>query len=72
MQAIHLEEVRDELVFALESSGIEQFEPKVNTYYRGQEKIAEAIKEKTHSNDPNKKGKIEKIIKTWLSVLYRR
>ena len=63
VQAIHLEEVRDELVFALESSGIEQFEPKVNTYYRGQEKIAEAVKEKAHSKDPNKKGKIEKIIK---------
>ncbi|MBN2591183.1 MAG: hypothetical protein JXA96_15055 [Sedimentisphaerales bacterium] len=63
VQVIHLEEVRDELVFALESSGIEQFEPKVNTYYRGQEKIAEAIKEKAHSEDPNKKGKIEKVIK---------
>ena len=63
VQAIHLEEVRDELVFALESSGIEQFEPKVNTYYRGQEKIAEAVKEKAKSKDPNKKGKIEKIIK---------
>ena len=63
VQAIHLEEVRDELVFALESSGIEQFEPKINTYYRGQEKIAEAIKDKAHSKDPNKKGKIEKVLK---------
>ncbi len=64
IQVTHLEEVKDELVFALESSGIEQFEPKVNTYYRGQEKIAEAIKEKTHSDDPNKKGKIEKVLKS--------
>ncbi len=62
-QVTHLDEVKDELVFALESSGIEQFEPKVNTYYRGQEKIAEAIKEKTLSDDPNKKGKIEKVLK---------
>ncbi len=63
VQATHLDEVKDELVFALESGGIEQFEPKVNTYYRGQEKIAEAIKEKVHSKDPNNKGKIEKVLK---------
>ena len=63
IQTTHLEEVKDELVFALESGGIEQFEPKLNTYYRGQEKIAEAIKEKAQSKDPNKKGKIEKVIK---------
>ncbi len=59
----HLEEIRDELVFALESSGIEQFEPEVNSDYRGQEKFAEAIKEKKQCKDPDKKGKIESVIK---------
>ena len=64
MQTItHLEEVRDELVFTLESSGIEQFKPELNSDYRGQEKIAEAIKEKKESKDPDKRGKIESVLK---------
>ncbi|MEJ2648084.1 MAG: nucleotide exchange factor GrpE [Sedimentisphaerales bacterium] len=62
-QSTHLEEVRDELVFALESSGIEQFEPKVNSEYRGQEKFAEAVKERTECEEPDKKGKIESVLK---------
>jgi molecular chaperone GrpE (heat shock protein) len=59
----NLEEVRDELVFALESSGIEQFEPEINSEYRGQEKTAEAIKEKKQCEDPDKKGKIESVLR---------
>ena len=47
----------------MESSGIEQFEPEINSEYRGQEKIAEAVKEKTKNKDPELKGKIEKIIR---------
>jgi len=58
-----LEEVRDELIFALESSGVEQFEPEINSDYRGQEKYAEAVKEKKKSDDPKRKGKIEKVLK---------
>jgi len=59
----HLEDIRDELVFALESSGIEQFEPEVNSNYRGQEKYAEAVKGKQSCNKPKQKGKIAKIIR---------
>lgn len=62
-EAQNLEEVKDELVFALESSGIEQFEPEINSEYRGQEKVAEAVKEKAKSNEPENKGKIEKVIR---------
>ena len=58
-----LEEVRDELIFALESSGVEQFEPEINSDYRGQEKYAEAVKEKKKSDDPKQKGKIDKVLK---------
>jgi molecular chaperone GrpE (heat shock protein) len=58
-----LEEIRDELIFALESSGVEQFEPEINSDYRGQEKYAEAVKEKKRCNDPKQKGKIEKVIR---------
>ncbi len=59
----NLEEIRDELVFALESSGVERFELEINSDYRGQEKIAEAVKDKEHCDDPNMKGKIAKVIR---------
>jgi len=62
-KAVHLEEVRDELIFALESSGIEQFEPEINSEYRGQEKFAEAVKDKQESDDPNQAGKIAQVIR---------
>jgi len=63
VKAIHLEEIRDELIFSLESSGIEQFEPEINSEYRGQEKYAEAIKDKQESDDPNHTGNIAKVIR---------
>lgn len=63
VQMANFEEIRDELVFALESSGIEQFQPEINSEYRGQEKTVEAIKEKKHNKDPEKKGKIESVLK---------
>ena len=59
----HLEEVRDELIFALESSGIEQFEPETESEYRGQEKLAEAVKEKQGCDDPERAGKIANVIR---------
>lgn len=62
-KAAHLEEIRDELIFALESSGIEQFEPEINSEYRGHEKFAEAVKDKQESDDPNLTGKIAQVIR---------
>jgi len=59
----HLEEVRDELIFALESSGIEQFEPETDSEYRGQEKLAETVKEKQGCDDPEQAGKIANVIR---------
>ena len=53
----------DELIFALESSGIEQFEPEINSDYRGQERYAEAVKNKQHCDDPNQAGKIARVIR---------
>lgn len=58
-----LEEIRDDFLFALESSGIEQFEPKVNSNYREQEKYAEALKEKEITESDNLKGKIAKVVR---------
>jgi molecular chaperone GrpE (heat shock protein) len=62
-KVIHLEEVMDELIFALESSGVEQFEPEINSRYQGQEKYAEAVKDKQQSDDPNQTGKIAQVIR---------
>jgi len=62
-KAIHLEEVMDELIFALESSGIEQFEPEISSKYQGQEKYAEAVKDKQQSDDPKHTGTIAKVIR---------
>ena len=59
----YLKEVRDELIFALESSGVEQFEPEINSDYHGLEKQLEAVKEKEHSDDPDLSGKIAKVLK---------
>ncbi len=58
-----LEEVRDELIFALESSGIEQFEPETDSEYRGQEKFAEAVKDKLECDDPEQSGRIANVIR---------
>lgn len=58
-----LTEARDELVFALESSGIEQFKPEINSDYRGQEKFAEAVKARQQCKDSKKSGKIANIIR---------
>jgi molecular chaperone GrpE (heat shock protein) len=58
-----LEEIRDELVFSLESNGIEQFEPEINSDYRGQEKTAEAVKDKEACSDRKQAGKIAEVIR---------
>lgn len=58
-----LKEVRDELFFSLESSGVERFEPAINSDYRGQEKKIEALKDKQCCDHPDMKGKIAKVIR---------
>jgi molecular chaperone GrpE (heat shock protein) len=58
-----LEEIRDELVFALESSGVERFEPHINSEYRGQERKAEAIKDRVKAEDKQMNGKIAKVLR---------
>ncbi len=60
----NLEQVRDELLFALESSGLERYEPRKESDYRGQEKTAEAVKEKHSANEPGLSGKIADVIKS--------
>lgn len=59
----HLQEVRDELLFSLESSGVEQFEVELYSDYRGQEKRLEAVKERKPCDDPSMAGKIAEVVK---------
>jgi len=63
IESADLEDIRDELIFSLESSGIEQFTPEINSDYSGQEKFAEVTKDKVASNDVNVRGKIAEVIK---------
>jgi len=46
VDSVDLEEVKDELIFALESSGIEQFRPEINSEYRGQESLPKRSRQK--------------------------
>lgn len=63
VEAGQMQEVRDELIFALESSGVERFEPQINSDYRGQEKRAEVVKEKEYSQKGKMTGKIAQVIR---------
>lgn len=63
IEAPYLREMHDELLFALESSGVEQFEPQINCDYRGQEKLIEALTEKVDCDDPQLSGKIAQVVR---------
>jgi molecular chaperone GrpE (heat shock protein) len=58
-----LQEIHDELIFALESSGVERFSPDINSDYYGQEKKLEAIKERVPCKDPALNGKIAEVVR---------
>ncbi|MCG8701580.1 MAG: nucleotide exchange factor GrpE, partial [Bacteroidales bacterium] len=61
--AQELGEVHDELLFSLESSGVEQFAPELNSSFCGQERVAEAVKEKEPCTDTTLKGCIAQVVK---------
>ncbi len=42
---------------------MEQFQPEVNSEFHGQEKLAEALKEKQPAKKPEQAGKIAKVIR---------
>ena len=59
-----LRDIRDELLFSLESSGVEQFDLEHGSEFLGQERLAEAIKEKDVSDNPELKGRISRVVKS--------
>ncbi|MBC8378613.1 MAG: hypothetical protein H8E62_05505 [Planctomycetes bacterium] len=56
-----LEDIRDELVFGLESSGIEQFNPDLKTPFKGLEKYVEAVRQRVLTEDESLIGCIAEI-----------
>lgn len=56
-------DVRDELVFSLESSGVEQFEPPTLSDYKGLEKNAEAVKAREPAPSADLVGKIASVVR---------
>ena len=59
----YLQEIRDELLFSLESSGVEQFRPHLKSEYRGLEKTTEVLKEREPVRKAKYKGCIAKVIR---------
>jgi len=59
----HLEDIRDELVFALESSGVEQYEPDSDISYKGLERYAEAVKDRVSTDDAERAGCIAQVVR---------
>jgi molecular chaperone GrpE (heat shock protein) len=57
----YLEDIRDELVFSLESGGIEQFKPDLNISFRGLEKYTEAIRERVFTDQGELVGCIAQV-----------
>jgi molecular chaperone GrpE (heat shock protein) len=58
-----LEDIRDELVFALESSGVESFSPDVGAAYKGLERYAEAVHERKPNDQSRQSGTIARVIR---------
>lgn len=58
-----IETIRDELVIALESSGIEQYLPDVDAPYKGLEKYAEAVSQREPNDQPQRSGTIARIMR---------
>jgi molecular chaperone GrpE (heat shock protein) len=58
---VYLEDIRDELVFSLEASGIEQFGPDLQSSFKGLEKYAEAVRERIFTEDTGLVGCIAEV-----------
>lgn len=61
--ADYLQDIRDELIFALESSGVEQFTPDLKTPFKGMEKYAEAVRDRIVTDEEDLFGSIAEIIR---------
>jgi molecular chaperone GrpE (heat shock protein) len=58
-----LQDIRDELVFALESGGIEQFNPELEMPFKGLEKYAEAVRSRVPTENESLYGCIAEIVR---------
>lgn len=58
-----LEDIRDELIFALESSGVEAYSPDVGASYKGLERYAEAVHERQSNDQPERSATIARVLR---------
>ena len=59
----NLRQMRDELAFVLESSGVEAFSAQLGSEYKGQESRIEVVDEKEYTDDPAVAGTIAQVVK---------
>ena len=59
----HLLPVREELVFILESNGIERFGAKIDSEYRGQENRVQVLNEREETEDTELIGRISQVVR---------
>ena len=60
---VNLEEIRDELLFALESGGVEQFKPDIYSQYDGCQRNLEVLSERVVCEDPQLADKIADVVR---------
>jgi molecular chaperone GrpE (heat shock protein) len=58
-----LEDIRDELIFALESGGVEPFEPDIGAAYKGLERYAEAVHQRQPNDRPERSGTVARVLR---------
>ena len=63
LDATVLEEIKEELIFGLESGGIEQYQPQLDSDYSGQERVAEAVPEREACDSEDQRGKIARVMR---------
>ncbi len=63
LDASGLDEIKEELIFGLESGGIEQYQPQLDSDYSGQERVAEAVQDREPCRSEDQRGKIARVLR---------
>lgn len=64
-----LTDIHDELLFALESSGVEPFTPDLKIPYKGLERYVEALSQRVATSDPALDGAIAEVVRAGYQYL---
>ncbi len=58
-----LQDVCDEMIFALESSGVERYKPDINSAYKGQERLMEILKDRVDCEASEMEDKVAAVVR---------